>query len=161
MQPGFRPDNYIILNENFPAHLKKLETCTNISIHNLETLLLALKKRIEYFHENGCRISDHGLQFIPTKIHYTKALDTSFQSFLLNGAATNLDKTNFTGYILSELCKIYSEKNGYSNFISALCAITMQDCKKLIGVDCGADSIGDFKQAEGLSILLSHLDEKQ
>jgi glucuronate isomerase len=34
---------------------------TNLDIGSLDTFLEALEKRHEYFHAQGCRLSDHGL----------------------------------------------------------------------------------------------------
>ena len=61
--PAFRPDKAMnaddlkALNE----YINKLESIVNISIDSYEHYLTALKKRHDYFAENGCTISDHGL----------------------------------------------------------------------------------------------------
>ena len=41
-------------------HLKTLNT-----FETFENFCEGLEKRIEHFHVNGCRISDHGLQYVP------------------------------------------------------------------------------------------------
>ena len=69
-----------------------------------------------------------------------------------------IETDHFTGYILSELCKIYHSKNWVQQFHLGALRNNNSRLQKLIGADCGCDSIGDYRQAEGLSVLLNHLD---
>ena len=70
-----------------------------------------------------------------------------------------INTDHFTGYVLSELCKIYHEKNWVQQFHLGALRNNNTRLQKLIGADCGADSIGDYRQAEGLSGLSNYLDE--
>lgn len=60
--PTFRPDNaFNIQSEQFPGWLLNLEAAAGKNIDDYRGFLDALSVRIDYFHENGCRVSDHGL----------------------------------------------------------------------------------------------------
>ena len=60
--PTFRPDNLFFIGEQkFDAYLRKLEDCVNFSISNYSNLLKAIDNRIDFFHENGCKLSDYGI----------------------------------------------------------------------------------------------------
>ena len=39
----------------------KLEEASSVDITNLDDLKLALRKRMEFFNEHGCRLSDHAM----------------------------------------------------------------------------------------------------
>ena len=62
--PSFRPDKVCDIknSHNFFEYLRRLETSSNVKVKDLSSLLEALQKRIDYFHDNGCRVSDHGFQ---------------------------------------------------------------------------------------------------
>jgi glucuronate isomerase len=159
--PTFRPDAYIQIDDihSFINNIHQLEKISSIEIKNLNSFVEALHKRIDFFHSNGGRISDHGLRYIPGRIYYSRQLDESFQSILHNNHDAVIDTDHFTGYVLGELCKIYHEKNWVQQFHLGALRNNNSRLQKLIGADCGCDSIGDFEQAGGLSALLNHLDE--
>ena len=60
--PAFRPDkSFNIDKAGFTEWLDKLAKVVGYEIKTFEALKNALKQRIEFFHQNGCRISDHAL----------------------------------------------------------------------------------------------------
>jgi glucuronate isomerase len=63
MLPTFRPDKAIpskFANQTYNEYLDKLGTAAGVEIKTLDDLLEALKRRHDYFHEAGGRLSDHG-----------------------------------------------------------------------------------------------------
>ena len=64
--PTFRPDKGLEINkETFVPFVEALEKVTNKALSSYEEYVQALEERVQYFHEKGCRISDHGLGEIP------------------------------------------------------------------------------------------------
>ncbi|MBI3744579.1 MAG: glucuronate isomerase, partial [Chloroflexi bacterium] len=61
--PAFRPDKALAVNQPdvFLPWKKLLEKASNRDIHDLNSFLDALRQRHDVFHEQGCRLSDHGL----------------------------------------------------------------------------------------------------
>ncbi|TCD28350.1 glucuronate isomerase [Pedobacter psychrodurus] len=60
--PSLRSDSILAFGtEGYLQWLKKLEELTNIKITDLKTFQEAVKKRLDYFQEAGCSLSDHGL----------------------------------------------------------------------------------------------------
>lgn len=62
--PTFRPDKaYAVENPSaYISYLEKLADASGLVINTYEDLLAALENRVAYFHENGGRLSDHGLE---------------------------------------------------------------------------------------------------
>ena len=62
--PTWRPDNALKVEDQkaWLAWLQKLERVAQASIGSWSDLLAALEKRHGFFHEHGCRASDHGLE---------------------------------------------------------------------------------------------------
>src|SRR3546814_762972 len=61
--PAFRPDKALAIEhpKSFNAYMDRLSEVSGIEISNFSSLMEALKKRHDFFHETGCRVSDHGL----------------------------------------------------------------------------------------------------
>src|SRR5882724_697820 len=61
--PAYRPDRALRTEDpvEFNHWIEKLAEVANVEIKSLANLLDALRRRHDYFHEHGCRLSDHGL----------------------------------------------------------------------------------------------------
>lgn len=63
--PAFRPDEAMNIEKHgYVSYLDKLSKASNISITDFGSLCSALKNRMEYFASVGCKISDHGMEFV-------------------------------------------------------------------------------------------------
>src|SRR5699024_9922425 len=112
--PAFRPDKALDIGgtSSFRAYVKRLSEVSNISINNFETLIEALQNRVDYCHENGCRLADHGLSYIPFfDLHKRQEADQVFQQVLNeNDNLSEAEKDNFSGLLLYHLCQMYYSK---------------------------------------------------
>ena len=61
--PAFRPDKALGVQqpEQFNPWVSRLSEASGIGIENFSEFLDALRSRHDYFHAQGCRLSDHGL----------------------------------------------------------------------------------------------------
>src|SRR5690606_13308947 len=66
MLPAFRPDKAMNADdiEALNTYIDQVEAVTNTSIGSYSAYLDALKARHDFFAENGCSVSDHGLEQI-------------------------------------------------------------------------------------------------
>ncbi|MDE6738206.1 MAG: glucuronate isomerase, partial [Lachnospiraceae bacterium] len=63
--PAWRPDKAMNLERpEYPEYLKTLEAVSGVKIDSFAALKKALCVRMDFFHENGCCISDHGLEYV-------------------------------------------------------------------------------------------------
>lgn len=62
VSPTFRPDRMIGLDE---GALAELADASGIATDTLDGLKAALENRLDYFVAHGCRISDHGMDWLP------------------------------------------------------------------------------------------------
>jgi glucuronate isomerase len=72
--PAFRPDRALAIDQPVEWHAwrRRLEKVSGADTSTFEGFLAALRQRHGFFHENGCRLSDHGLSFCPA-IYGTEA----------------------------------------------------------------------------------------
>ena len=160
LKPTFRPDKaYTVENtKDFILYMEKLGDVTGISISVYQDLISALQLRIKYFKENGCQLSDHGLE----QLYYYELglmdIDAIFKK-ALSGKKLEFDEIQYFKFeTLYRLCLEYHQQGWVQQFhLGALRNVNERMLIKL-GPDTGFDSIGDFDQAKALGSFLSLLD---
>ncbi len=161
MYPTFRPDKFVIIDHpEFLSQLDKLEQITNSSISNFDELIEALSKRIDFFDSLGCKLADHGMNQLFTFKLEKIDLDKIFNKRKNQQILSKTEIQEFQMHTLYELAKLYFSKNWSMQF--HLGAIRNNNTRLMskIGADVGADSIGDYPQAIGLSFFLNQLDKE-
>jgi glucuronate isomerase len=159
--PTFRPDKaYAIENTaTYVAYLANLSEVTGKTISSFTDLMQALQNRIEYFHANGCRASDHGLE----QLYYVKEnnklnIDQIFLKIKSQASLEQAEQVYFKYCVLLNLCRLYHSKGWTQQFHLGALRNTNQRMLKKLGPDTGFDSIGDFQQSANLSKFLNELD---
>lgn len=161
MFPAFRPDKALAINnpEAFNAWVSKLAESSGTEIKNLTNFLDALKQRAEFFHTQGCRLSDHGLNHLFAAFCTEKEAAAIFDAARKGQPATPEDHAHFATFVLIFLGKIYAEKNWVMQFHLGALRNNNTRLLRALGPDTGFDSIGDFPQASVISAFLDRLDQ--
>lgn len=158
---SFRPDKAIsIESEDYLVYLNKLSNISNIEITSYCDLQDALRKRVEYFHSNGCRLSDHGLTYMPFEVYSDSEINELFKKRLKGGILSDKDVDKFKTAILLYLGEIYHEFGWVQQFHLGTLRNNNSKMFEKLGPDSGWDSIGDFKHSRTLSSFLNSLDKK-
>ncbi len=161
VSPTFRPDPALQINRPtaFFEWLGRLESTVNKRISTVEDLLEALEERVDYFHAHGCRCADHGLAQMPAPAHFTQALKAEFKTFVeARGKTSFSEPAAFAGALLSELCRMYHARGWVQQFHLGAIRNNNSRLAGAKGADAGADSIGDYPQADTISLFLDTLD---
>ncbi len=156
--PTFRPDKALnIAMPTFADYLKNLSETAGVKIATADDMLAALTKRLDYFVENGCFISDHGLT------NYTYADCTGdeateiLQKRLGGKAVTDLEAEKYTTYLLVALGKEYAKRNvAMQLHVSCLRNPNTAMFNKL-GPDTGFDTINSSSEPLKFAKLLDAL----
>jgi glucuronate isomerase len=159
--PTFRPDKCLQIQHSstFIAYLRQLSLVSGVEITDMDSLLQALKMRVDYFCSVGCIISDHGVTQIPLNQHFSSALENEFKAFLAaDGKKSFSNPEAYAFYVLVALSKMYHEKGWVQQFHLGAIRNNNSRLNSLLGADAGFDSIGDYSQAERLSSFLNQLD---
>ena len=162
VMPGFRPDKIfnIANKEPFIAYLQKLEVASGIDVLDFDSMLAALQNRVNYFHANGCRIADHGLNVMPFSTDLKSETKNEFRLFISKkDAAPFSHPENFAGAVLKELCKMYHQKGWVQQFHLGPLRNNNSRLFTQHGADSGFDSVGDQLQVHSLSAFLNELDK--
>ncbi|WP_319481554.1 glucuronate isomerase [uncultured Draconibacterium sp.] len=158
--PAWRPDKAMAVENatTYNAYLSELEEAANMNIKSFGDLMDALDDRHEFFHLNGCRLSDHGVETVLAEDYTEAEIEKIFIKVRKGGELTNEEVVKFKSCMLYEF-GIMDHSRGWTQqfHIGALRNNNTRLFKKL-GADVGFDSIGDFDIARPLSRLLDRLD---
>ena len=148
--PAFRPDKAVnIHKETFLPYIKKA------GVKTYAELKAWLSSRLDFFAEKGCRLSDHGLDFIP----YAIGDASSIFDKALNGEA--LTKEEIDAY-MTDLLIFFGKEYARRGWCMQIHVGAMRNNNtkmyQRLGPDTGYDSIAETNLGENLSRLLDALE---
>lgn len=160
--PTFRPDNAInIQSDTFSEWVGNLKAAVGKDIRSYEDFLEALSDRIEYFHEAGCRLSDHGLDSGFYKQATLDECNHIFDKALRGGTISESEAVKFRTAVLIYLAKLYAGKGWAMQLHIGGLRNANRKMAASIGANAGFDSMADFNYAEDLSDLLDDLESSE
>lgn len=155
--PAFRPDFLLnIEKDTFAPYIEKLADVSGMKIVSYSDLVSAAYSRIEYFHEAGCRISDHALDGVP----YFEGISAEevFQKALSGETLSQNEIKAYKSQLLVDLAKKYKELDWAMQLHIGALRNNNTRMFELLGADTGFDSIADYEIAEDLSHLLNAME---
>lgn len=158
--PTFRADKALSTEDSavFLPYLQKLEEASQVSISSFDDLLKALKKRHDFFHEQGCRLSDHGLEVIYAEDYTDDEIKSIFAKAINKKSISQEEALKFKSAMLIEMALMDHEKGWTQQFHLGALRNNNSRMMRELGPDTGFDSIGDFSTARSLSKFLNKLD---
>ncbi|SHJ34331.1 D-glucuronate isomerase [Arenibacter nanhaiticus] len=158
--PTFRPDKAFAVDggATYLNYLEKLSEVSKKEIGTYEDLLQALKERIAYFHDHGCRLADHGLEQLYHFKEGAYSITNIFAKAKEGKPVTTEEVHYFKAQVLLFLGKCYHEKGWVQQWHLGAIRDNNKRLLTQLGPDTGFDSIGDFSQARALSGFLNELD---
>jgi glucuronate isomerase len=162
MLPAFRPDKALTVNSpaNFNRWVERLSEASNIDINGFSAFVTALKKRHDFFHAQGCRISDHGMNQCFADFCTEKVAAAIFDKARRGEAASPDAYSQFASYMMLFFGRLDAKRGWVKQLhLGAMRSNNTRLLKKL-GPDTGFDSIGDWPQAQSLAAYLDKLDSE-
>ncbi|MCL2277081.1 MAG: glucuronate isomerase [Treponema sp.] len=153
--PTFRPDKALYLNaQDFGAYIVKLSEAAKVNIKNVNDVLSALEKRLDFFITHGCRASDHALEYPPYAVLKDSQIDDIFKRALAGKNVTREEADAYAAKILTALSGLYSKKNIVMQLHFSSIRNVNGNYFKLLGANTGYDAVCDNKMSENLARLL-------
>ncbi|HPT20739.1 MAG TPA: glucuronate isomerase [Bacteroidales bacterium] len=161
--PTFRPDNLIKTDdpEKFRAYILKLELASGIEIRNFEALIEATDIRHKFFHETGCRLSDHGLDRFFYSSYTASEVDKTFRKLIKNEPVSYEEAEKYKTAVMTELCRMNHKRGWTQQFHVGAIRNNNERMFRQMGPDTGWDSIGNSQDAQKMSGFLSSLDNTE
>ncbi len=160
--PSWRPDKAMAVNDPhyYNNYLNILEKSSNISITNFSNFIEALNNRHDFFHESGCRLSDHGLETFYAENYTENDLKVIFSKIR---SGQNLSEEEILKF-KSGMLIIFGEMDHSKEWVQQFHIGPIRNNRSLmmdkLGADTGFDSIGDLEIAKSMSRFFDRLDKQ-
>lgn len=158
--PTFRADKVLAIDalDVLLPYLQKLEAASGIAIGSYQQLLQALRQRHDFFHQQGCRLSDHGLETVYAETYTEHEIKAIFEKVLAKKTISQQEALQYKSAMLMELALMDHEKGWTQQF--HLGALRNNNSRMMgeLGPDTGFDSIGEFNVARPLARFMDKLD---
>lgn len=156
--PTFRPDKAVNIEKaGFAEYIAKLAEVSGVEIKTVADVCTALGKRIEFFNEVGCKVSDHGLDYVPYIASTPEELEVIFQKGLKGETLTAEETDKYKTAIVVFCGQQYAKHNWVMQLHFGAIRNTNQTMFNKLGPDTGFDAIGTYPCAEALAGLLNAL----
>lgn len=160
VRPTWRPDKALAADKPqvFGPWLSALEAASGQSITTIDDLFSALQNRHDFFADNGCRLSDRGVDTVWAEDCRRAEAAAIFAQARAGQAVSPDEAIRYKSFMLHELAAMDAVK-GWTMQIhfGALRSANTRMLQRL-GPDTGFDSIGDWPLASGLARHLDRLD---
>jgi glucuronate isomerase len=158
--PAFRPDNALRVNQpdRFKKWVKALSDAAGTSAATFKGFLKALKQRHDFFHAHGSRLSDHGLNQMPSCDCTEKQAAAIFTAALKGRAASPVEADRFASFMMEYFGVLDADKGWVNQLHVGALRDPNSRVAAQLGADTGCDTIGDFKQGNALARYLDRLD---
>ncbi|MFC0877499.1 glucuronate isomerase [Saccharicrinis sp. FJH2] len=161
MIPAWRPDKAMAIEtEQFNEYLDKLEKVSGVKISAFKHLIEAIEVRHQFFHDNGCRLSDHGIEEFYAEAYTKDEIKDIFKKARKGGEISDPEVRKFKTAMLFEFAKMDHKKGWVQQFHYGVIRNNNSRMFTQMGPDTGWDSIGQFNVARNMQLFFDKLDQE-
>jgi glucuronate isomerase len=159
--PTWRPDRALAVADptEWNRWVGRLEAAAGYDIVNWDSFLSALERRHTFFHEMGCRASDHGLNRMFAAPFTDAQASLLFDRLRAGGKLDEAETGIFRSALLHRMALLDHARGWVQQFHLGALRNVNSRMSRTLGLDTGYDAIGDFDQAQPLARFLDRLDE--
>lgn len=156
--PSFRTDAALnIRRADYPEYIRRLSDTCGFAVESIADLKRALSARLDFFCENGCRVSDIGIEDFPKADPALSAAE-AFRKALSGEAVSAAEYRNFLFDLYVYLAAEYKR---HSVTMQLHLNVRRNACTRLfeaVGPDAGGDCVGDPIPEHDVAALLDAMD---
>ena len=163
MRPTWRPDKGMAVDDLalFNGWVDTLGEAANVDVRNYDSYFEALRIRHDFFHEQGCRLSDHGIATFWAEDYTDAEIRLIFDKARTKTVLTQHEIDQFKSAMLYEFALMDNEKGWTQQYhVGALRNLNSRMFTQL-GPDTGYDAMGDATYAEPMAKLFDRLESTQ
>jgi glucuronate isomerase len=161
--PAFRPDKALGVESprEFNIWVERLEASAGLAVENYDSFLEAIRRRHDFFHQTGGRLSDHGIEHPFAVNHTANDVKKAFEKARQGKKPTPVEALKYHSAVMLELARMDAERGWVQQFhLGALRNINSR-AMAVRGPDTGYDTIGDWEIARALARFLDRLDREE
>ena len=157
--PAWRPDKGMCPEApGFNDWVDNLGAAAGTEITDYQSYLDALKTRHDFFHAEGCRLSDHGIETFYADDYIRTEVATIFDSIRDGESPDAEDLSKFKSAMLYEFAVLDADRGWVQQFHFSATRNNNRRLFEKLGADIGCDSISDLPVAAPMSKFLDLLD---
>ncbi|MGN0305598.1 MAG: glucuronate isomerase [Lachnospiraceae bacterium] len=157
--PTWRPDRALSLEKtDYLDYLQKLEKASGEKIASYNDLLEALRIRMDFFAEMGCRISDHGLAYVYYAPAAGQQIEEIFAKRLTGELPSKEEEAQFKTAFLIAMGKEYCRRGWAMQLHFGVKRDNSRRVFSKLGADAGIDCISNYTPSDQLASFLDSLD---
>ena len=159
--PTWRPDKAMAVEspEAFRLYIENLSDVSGISISNFTDLIIALRKRHDFFASVGCKLSDHGFEEFYAEDYTQSEIETIFNKVYGGKALSQIEIAKYKSAMLYEGAVMDWEKGWVQQFHYGVIRNNNTRLFNKLGADTGFDSISDPNTAKPMAKFFNCLDK--
>ena len=156
--PAWRPDKAMNLEKpEYPEYMKKLSEVSGVEIKSFADLKMALSKRMDYFAEAGCCVSDHALEYVMYAPAAEETVDTIFKKGLNGEKITREEEMIFKTAYMQFVGKEYHKRNWVMQIHYGCKRDNNAFMYEQLGPDTGYDCINNYAPSAQTADFLNSL----
>lgn len=161
MIPAWRPDKAMNIEKpGFSRYVEQLAAVSGIDIVKFTDMVDALKNRHDFFAENGCRLSDHGIEEFYDEEYTDSQIEVIFEKAMRGQQLSTLEVRQFKNSFLTVMAEMDADAGWTQQFHYGAIRDNNTTMYDLLGPDTGFDSVGEFNTAKAMSHFLNNLNTK-
>ncbi|WP_276863838.1 glucuronate isomerase [Mediterranea massiliensis] len=159
MLPTWRPDKAMAVEvpADFRAYVEKLAEVSGVAISTFDDMIAALRRRHEFFAQQGCRLSDHGIEEFYAEDYTEAEIKAIFNKVYGGKELTHEEILKFKSAMLVIFAEMDWETGWAQQYHYGAIRNNNTKMFKLLGPDTGFDSIGEFTTAKQMAKFLDRL----
>lgn len=160
--PTFRVDRLVnTFDESYVDYLDLLGKASGVKIDSLDTLTNAIRNRLDYFCDLGCKFSDVGQEIFPTTENFLEADEQSAEEGLTSIFNDDFDlegRSTLMAYLYIFLAREYKQRKITMQLHLGVTRNNNTAMLEKLGKDSGYDCIGEIV-VQDLAIYLDILND--
>lgn len=156
--PSWRPDKAMNLEKvTYPDYIAELSEVSGVKIMSFADLCKALSVRMDYFASLGCRVSDHGLEYVMYVPATDEEIEAIFAKRLLGDTVTREEELKFKTAFMLFVGREYAKRDWVLQLHYGCKRDNNTAMFEKLGPDTGYDCINSFAPSSDLANYLNAL----
>ena len=156
--PAWRPDKAMNIEKaDFAQYITKLAQVSGVEIKDFDSLIEALKNRMDFFAENGCTVSDHGLEYVMYESYEPAEVNEIVKTRLSDGVLTKTEERKYKTAFMTALGREYAKKNWVMQLHYGVQRDLNKKVYNALGPDAGIDAINTYSSSIEMGQYLNAL----
>ena len=159
--PAWRPDKAVNIEKpDFADYIARVAAAAEMEIRTFADLKEALARRMDYFHANNCRLSDHGINYVTYAPASEEEIEAIFARKMAGGCVSDAEVAQYKTACLMFFARKYKELDWTMQLHYGCRRDNNLTMYAKLGPDTGYDAIDDYAPAAQTAAFLGAVEKE-